>query len=67
MLAKKLDTIAHQHDRIQSGTAALRGECRMRRNAMEKELGGIHSKRAAVEYAILTTRMPLQNHIDFAK
>ena len=67
MLAEKFDAIPHEHHRIQSGPAAVRGNRRMGSYAMKKEPGVVCSQHAPVHNGIIVRRMPLQNHIDIAK
>ena len=67
VLAQKLEPVAHQHDGVKSGTAAVRAERGVGGNAMKSELSRNNRQRASICHAIGVRRMPVQNHIHIFK
>ena len=67
MLAHELEAVAHQHDGIERGAAALRPGGRMRGDAVELEARAVDRQHAAVEDVVLVAGVPVQDHVDVAE
>jgi hypothetical protein len=63
MLAHELDAVAHQHDGVERGPAALRRSGGVSGDAMEGEAGRSNGKHTAVNHRVAVFRVPVKHYI----
>ncbi len=64
VLAHELDAVAHEHDGVERGAAAVGRDGGVGGDAVEGELGGDDGERAAVVDAVAVAGVPVQDDVD---